>query len=319
MMTENQKYNEGHAYMERALQLSLLGGTEVSPNPYVGAVIVARNRIIGEGYHRRFGEAHAEVNAIASVREEDRPLLKESTMYVTLEPCSHHGKTPPCADLIIATGIPRVVIAATDPFLKIHGSGIDRMRAAGIEVTTGLLEEKARYINRRFFTAHEQRRPYVLLKWAQSADGFIAAEGGKPVRFSSPLGQVLVHRLRAEYDAILAGPGTLLSDNPRLDCRYWPCRDPEHRPVKVTFDSPRLKGDSFVEKAGVISKPADMPLAQFLTYLYENHGITSLLVEGGKAVLETFIREGFYDTVRIETSPTVLHQGVKAPIWKDER
>lgn len=310
---KNYTTDEGRAYMKRALQLSTFGGTEVSPNPFVGAVIVARGRIIGEGYHRRYGGPHAEVNAINSVREEDRALLRESTMYVTLEPCSHHGKTPPCADLIIATGIPHVVVATEDPFPKVSGSGIERMREAGISVEVGMMQEEARLINRRFFTAHTMRRPYILLKWAQSADGFIAAEDGQPVRFSTDYTRMLMHRERAFYDAILAGPGTIATDNPRLSCRLWPCREPEKRPLKVTFESSRLKGDSLLEKGDLIVKPREMPLGDFVRMLYADHGITSLMVEGGRKTLESFIQAGLYDELRIETSPLRLGTGIPVP------
>lgn len=310
---KNYTTEEGRAYMKRALQLSTFGGSEVSPNPFVGAVIVARGRIIGEGYHRRFGGPHAEVNAINSVSEEDRALLGESTMYVTLEPCSHHGKTPPCADLIIATGIPHVVVATEDPFPKVSGSGIERMRKAGISVEVGMMKEEARLINRRFFTAHTLRRPYILLKWAQSADGFIAAADGQPVRFSTDYTQMLMHRERAFYDAILVGPWTIATDNPRLNCRLWPCREPEKRPLKVTFESSRLNGDSLLEKGDIIIKPREMPLEDFVRMLYADHGITSLMVEGGRKTLESFLQADLYDELRIETSPLRLTTGIPAP------
>ena len=313
MNTTNSVKDEGRAYMQRALQLSTFGGTEVSPNPFVGAVIVARGRIISEGYHRQFGGPHAEVNAIHSVKDEDRHLLKESTMYVTLEPCSHHGKTPPCADLIISTGIPHVVIASEDPFPKVNGSGIDRMREAGIKVEVGLMHDEARVINRRFFTAHTLRRPYILLKWAQSTDGFIAGAGGKPIKLSSDFTSMLMHRQRAFYDAILVGSNTINTDNPRLNCRFWPCRDPEKRPLKVTFESSRLRGDSLLEKGDLIIKPREMPLEDFVKTLYAEHGITSLMVEGGKKTLESFLSEGLYDELRIETSPITIGEGIEAP------
>lgn len=299
--------------MERALQLSLYGGTFVSPNPFVGAVITASGRIIGEGYHRMFGTPHAEVNAIASVKAEDRPLLKEATMYVTLEPCSHFGKTPPCSNLIIDTGIPRVEVAVEDPFPKVQGSGIERMRQAGVKVEVGLCADEARHINRRFFTAHTLGRPYVLLKWAQSADGYIGGEGGTPVRLSTPYTQILMHRERAFYDAIMVGTNTLLSDNPRLDCRLWPCREPQERPLKVTFESDRLTGNSRLEKGRHVKKQRDENLLSFLNRLYSEHGITSLMVEGGAETLEYFITSGIYDEIRVETSPILLGSGTRAP------
>ncbi|MBQ5627104.1 MAG: bifunctional diaminohydroxyphosphoribosylaminopyrimidine deaminase/5-amino-6-(5-phosphoribosylamino)uracil reductase RibD, partial [Bacteroidaceae bacterium] len=220
--------NVDELYMQRCLQLARCGAGSTSPNPMVGAVIVCDGRIIGEGYHIRAGEPHAEVNAVNSVAEADKPLLSRSTMYVSLEPCSHYGKTPPCCDMIIARGIPRVVIGSADPNPQVDGAGIERMRAAGIDVTVGVLEEECLRLNRAFFTSQLHRRPYVTLKWAQSADGFIdlLREGGQAVKISSPVSQVAVHRLRAQSDAILVGRHTALLDNPSLDIRHWAGRSP---------------------------------------------------------------------------------------------
>ena len=299
--------------MKRALYLSTMGGPRVSPNPFVGAVIVAGNRIIGEGYHRRYGGPHAEVNAVASVCEADRHLLKDATMYVTLEPCSHFGKTPPCADLLIHEGIPRVVIAARDPFLKDYESGIEKMRNAGIEVTVGLMRDEAYWINRRFFTAHTLKRPFVLLKWAQSANGFIANSDGSPVALSNPFTKMLMHRERSFYDAILVGTNTILHDNPQLTCRLWPCRDAGVRPRKVTFDSRSLTGMSDLEKGELIRMDRNETLKDFLHRLYEVYKITSLMVEGGKATIESFFKAGLYDEVRIEYSEKLIHMGIPAP------
>lgn len=211
-------------YMRRALQLAANSPFDTHPNPMVGAVIVADGRIIGEGWHRKCGYGHAEVNAIASVTDADKALLSQASMYVTLEPCSHYGKTPPCAKLIIDTGIPRVVIASVDPFEKVAGRGIQMLRDAGIEVVTGMLDQEARLLNRRFFTAHTLRRPFVTLKWAQSADGFldcVRTPGEPAFRFSTPLDSTKVHRLRAMHDGIITSASTILADNPRLDCRLW--------------------------------------------------------------------------------------------------
>lgn len=299
--------------MKRALQLSLLGGPRVSPNPFVGAVIVADGRIIGEGYHRVFGKEHAEVNAVNSVSEEDRVLLKQSTMFVTLEPCSHFGKTPPCADLVISIGIPHVVIAAEDPFLKDYDSGIEKMRKAGVNVEVGLMRQEALWINRRFFTAHTLKRPFVLLKWAQSADGFIAGKNGTQVQLSNPFTRMLMHRERSLYDAILVGTDTLLNDNPQLNCRLWPARLPEERPVKVTFGSARLKGESNLEQRRLLKKPEDESLNEFLHRLYEEQKIISLLVEGGSKTIESFLSSEMFDEIRVETSPVTLGEGIKAP------
>lgn len=303
----------GRAYMKRALQLSLMGAPRVSPNPMVGAVIVAEGRIIGEGFHRLYGGPHAEVNAINSVAEADRHLLKEAVIYVTLEPCSHYGKTPPCAELIINTGIPKAVVAIEDPFLKDKASGIEMMRKAGIDVEVGLLREEAFDINRRFFTAHTLRRPYILLKWAQSADGFIAGADRRPVKLSTGFTQVLTHSERSLYDAIMVGTDTVLTDNPQLNCRLWPCRDAGERPLKVTFKSFRLSGSSLIEQSMPILKHSHESLPDFLYRLYSQFKVTALMVEGGSKTLSGFIAEKLYDEIRVETSPRTLGQGVKAP------
>lgn len=211
--------------MRRAIQLAKSSMEDTHANPNVGAVIVADGRIIGEGYHRRCGQPHAEVNAVNSVSAADRHLLREATIYVTLEPCSHYGKTPPCSKLIIDSGIPRVVIACGDPFEKVRGRGVAMLRAAGVEVVEGVLEEEARALNPRFFTAHTLGRPYITLKWAQSADGYMDARrdtpDATPFQFSTPLDATMVHRQRALHDAILTTASTLLADNPRLDVRNW--------------------------------------------------------------------------------------------------
>ncbi|MDE6339807.1 MAG: bifunctional diaminohydroxyphosphoribosylaminopyrimidine deaminase/5-amino-6-(5-phosphoribosylamino)uracil reductase RibD, partial [Muribaculaceae bacterium] len=214
-------------YMRRALELARNGAGFVSPNPMVGAVIVAPDgRIIGEGWHARYGGPHAEVNAVAAVRPEDEPLLPQSTIYVTLEPCSHYGKTPPCSKLLIEKKLKRVVIGMKDPFKEVQGRGIKMLRDAGIEVVENVLEDECRALNRRFITAHERKRPYVQLKWAESADGFIAAVSpeGKPVpvKFSTPETLVEMHRERALADAIMVGTNTLLADDPSLTSRLWP-------------------------------------------------------------------------------------------------
>ncbi len=319
-------------YMKRALQLARGGEGNVSPNPMVGAVIVADGRIIGEGYHRRYGEGHAEVNAVASVAEADREALRRSTMYVTLEPCSHYGKTPPCARLIIETGIPRVVVGCLDPFEKVSGRGVKMLRDAGVEVTTGVLEAECREINRRFMLAHTRLRPYVTLKWAQSADGYMDVKRGadaKAARFSTPLTQCMVHRLRAQNDAILVGSGTFIADRPRLDVRRWAGSDP----VKVILDRRgRVKAADRDELHGrvihftsderkdgsdnvsVVNISPDTDVDEVLRRLYAE-GITSLLVEGGGTVLESFIGSGLWDEARIETAPFALGEkgSVRAP------
>ncbi len=291
-------------YMRRALDLARHGLLDASPNPMVGAVIVGRDgRIIGEGWHRRCGEGHAEVNAVASVR--DRESLLDSTMYVTLEPCSHYGKTPPCADMIIEHGIPRVVVGTADPFAKVSGRGIARMKAAGIEVVTGVLEDECRALNLRFMTAHEKQRPFITLKWAQSRDGFIDG------KISTPLTSMFVHKLRATHDAILVGSGTVLADNPSLSTRLYAGKSP----VKVVLDRRRRVGP----EAGIFK--GDIPVIMMSDYgslgdamseLYRK-GITSVLVEGGAQVLESFMKEDLWDEIRVEISPECINGRVKAP------
>ena len=219
-MTKDEKY------IRRCIQLARNGLCNAAPNPMVGAVIVYQDRIIGEGYHARCGEGHAEVNAIRSVKDES--LLKDSTIYVSLEPCSHYGKTPPCADLIIRKGIPRVVVGCTDPFPLVAGRGIRKLKEAGIDVKVGVLEEECKQLIKRFVTLNIKKRPFVTLKWAQSADGFIDVErtSGKPVVLSTPITSMYVHKQRAEHQAILVGRRTALLDNPSLTVRNWYGKNP---------------------------------------------------------------------------------------------
>lgn len=307
--------NINEKYMHRALQLARLGAGNVSPNPMVGAVIIhdPSGRIIGEGFHRRWGQPHAEVNAVASVKDADLPLLGESTIYVTLEPCSHYGKTPPCAKMLIERGIPRIAVGAMDPFPEVAGRGVEMLRHAGREVTTGVLEEESIQLNRRFMTAHRLQRPWVQLKWAESADGFIASAFGEPVKLSSARSMVAMHRERSMADAIMVGPGTVVSDNPRLDCRLWPGR----KPIGVTMPF-RTSGKEIPQGANIFQTPhilrnPNEGLVEFLHRLYTDHKITSLMVEGGAATLQEFLDAGIYDEIRRETSPLTLHDGIKSP------
>lgn len=287
-------------YMRRALELAAHGLGNVSPNPMVGAVIVAPDgRIIGEGYHRRYGEGHAEVNAVASVPDER--LLRDATMYVTLEPCSHYGKTPPCAKLIIDKKIPRVVVGAGDPNDKVCGRGIAMLRDAGVEVVTGVLAEESRRLNAAFITAHSCHRPFVTLKWAQSADGYmdmVRNNDNKAAAISSSLGRLAVHRLRAMHDAILVGSGTVIADDPILDSRLWGGRSP--RPV-ILDRRGRIYSDYKVLGRDPIVINQHDGVADILSQLYAI-GISSVLVEGGPTVLRSFIDSGLWDAARVETS-----------------
>ncbi|HVF98165.1 MAG TPA: bifunctional diaminohydroxyphosphoribosylaminopyrimidine deaminase/5-amino-6-(5-phosphoribosylamino)uracil reductase RibD, partial [Flavisolibacter sp.] len=213
-------------YMQRCLQLAGLATGNVAPNPVVGSVLVYNDRVIGEGYHKQFGQAHAEVDCIASVLEEDKPLINQSVLYVTLEPCAHFGKTPPCANLIIQEKIPKVVVGCRDPFLQVNGKGIEKLRAAGVDVTVGILEEDCKSLNKRFFVFHTQHRPFVVLKWAQSGNQKIGGADGKRIFISNDYTARLVHKWRSEEATILVGTNTAFYDNPRLDTRLWPGNNP---------------------------------------------------------------------------------------------
>ncbi len=292
-------------FMRRALSLARNGELDASPNPMVGAVIVdAEGKIIGEGWHRRCGEGHAEVNAVASV--DNKSLLKEATMYVTLEPCAHYGKTPPCAEMIVREGIPRVVVGCQDPFAKVAGRGIAILRAAGVEVEVGMLEDECKALNRKFMTAHSHHRPFITLKWAESADGYIDGQ------ISTPLSSIYVHRLRAIHDAILVGSGTILTDNPSLTTRKYAGKDP----VRVILDRRRridlgsIKAGEGDGKVLVLSDYQSLDDAMHELY---DAGITSLLVEGGSEVLSSFLMDNLWDEIRIERSPRKIEGSVKAP------
>lgn len=285
-------------FMKRALQLAVNGEGRVSPNPMVGAVIVADGRIIGEGYHAFFGGPHAEVNAINSVKEEDRDLLKKSTIYVTLEPCAHHGKTPPCADLIVKTGIPRVVIGSLDPNPLVAGKGVKILEDHNISVTSGVLEKECKELNRKFMKAQTSEFPYIILKWAQSADGFMAEvdENSKPrpVKFSSALSSVWMHKERAGVDVIMIGGNTERIDKPQLTTRLWG----GNSPVKTVVHY-------------------DRKIEEVLRDLRKK-GVTSVMVEGGAKLLKSFIDSNYYDEIRVETSPILLNNGVSAPSLPSE-
>lgn len=301
-------------YMKRALQLAGYGAGFVSPNPMVGAVIVdAEGKIIGEGWHRRYGGPHAEVNAVRSVAPEDMKKLPSSTIYVTLEPCSHYGKTPPCSLLLIEKGIGRVVVGSPDPFPLVAGRGIKMLREAGIEVIEGFLQKECDELNSRFITAHTLHRPHILLKWAQSKDGVIAgysSEGRpEPVRFSTPVTSGFMHRERALADAILVGTNTVLIDNPSLDTRLRPGTSP----IPVTFRSSRLHKDLKIMQRDHILLDPSLSLEENMHKLYEDHKITSLIVEGGAQTLTSFINQNLFDEIRVEIADSLLHQGLPAP------
>lgn len=320
-------------YMQRCLDLAenALGNTY--PNPLVGSVIVYENKIIGQGFHTRAGQPHAEIVAINSVKNKE--LLKKSTLYVNLEPCSHWGKTPPCAHKIVELKIPKVVIGTIDTTEKVNGKGIEILKNAGIETIVGILEKKCRHINRRFFTYHEKKRPYVILKWAQSEDGFIDInrqytdlQGSYPI--SGKIEHILVHKWRTEEQAIAVGTNTIINDNPFLTSRYYY----GNNPLRITFDfhnrlsnrplnifnpdaptivfnyhkTEQIAENIFYQK---IDEKQDF-FIQFFSYLYEKN-IQSVMIEGGKKLLESFINSNNWDEMRIFVSSKILKDGLKAP------
>lgn len=318
-------------FMRRCLELASKAEGMTYPNPMVGSVIVHDNKIIGEGYHLKAGGPHAEVIAINSVK--DKAKLRNSTLYVNLEPCSHFGMTPPCADFIISVEIPRVVAGTVDTSEKVSKQGLDRLIGAGCKVLTGVAEEECRRLNRRFFTFHEKRRPYITLKWAQSADGFIDIKRsgdhrigpnwitGKPER-------VLVHKWRAAEQAILAGAGTMRADRPRLNVREWKGPDPvriilsnsgiidKESCVNVTNDTIIFTHNMEADIPGAINVKLSNSKAssiQIIEYLCKT-GIQSLLIEGGAEVLNHFISTGLWDEARIFTGSKYFKEGIKAPV-----
>ena len=319
-------------FMRRCIELAIKAEGFTFPNPMVGSVIVYEGKIIGEGYHLRSGESHAEVNAINSVS--DKTKLKSSTLYVNLEPCSHFGKTPPCSDYIISNGIRRIVIGTTDTSEKVSGRGAKKLLDAGCEVKTGVVEAECRRLNRRFFTFHEKKRPYITLKWAQSADGYldiIRSDDHKPepTWITGKPERVLVHKWRASEQAILVGAGTLRADEPRLNVREWKGNDP----LKLILSS-----SGFVRKASsfndtdsrvvvfthnsdaeirngmkVILEESEPSSVQISRYLY-SCGIQSLFIEGGAEVFNHFISTGLWDEARIFTGESYFNRGINAPV-----
>ena len=306
----NKQQDIDEKYMRRCLQIAANGLQKAKPNPSVGAVIVAADgRIIGEGYTSAYGGAHGEVNAFASVKPEDEHLLKESTIYVSLEPCSHHGKTPPCCDLIIRKGVKRVVCGCVDPFSQVQGRGIKRIREAGIEVVVGVLEKECIASNKRFMTFNTHQRPYIILKWAQTADGFIGRitsdrKQKESLAISTPFTKMLVHKLRAENDAILIGRGTFETDKPQLNVREWTGTNPE----RLLLSASMAKESNQPEGWKVFANIHDA-----LAHLYKEKK-QSLIVEGGAETLKQFIAKDLWDEIRVETNPNLaVEQGVAAP------
>lgn len=320
-------------YIKRCIELAKNGLGTTYPNPMVGSVIVYEGKIIGEGWHKKAGGPHAEVNAVNSVK--DKSLLKKATIYVSLEPCSHFGKTPPCCDLIIANEIPNVIVGTVDPNEKVAGNGIKKLIAAGANVVVGVLEKECNELNKRFFTFHQKKRPYIILKWAESQNGFLAPEKQinqerKPVWITNIYSRQLVHKWRSEEQAILVGTQTVIDDNPKLNVRDWS----GNNPVRVVLDqNNRITKESFVfddsVKTIVFTKSPitnnytntlfevldfDQNIVpQILTVLYHNQ-IQSIIIEGGLQTLQSFIDEDVWDEARIFVGNTSFGKGTKAPI-----
>ena len=320
--------------MKRCLELARLGAGKVAPNPMVGCVIVFNGKIIGEGFHRKYGEAHAEVNAINSVKNKE--LLKESTLFVTLEPCAHFGLTPPCSDLIIEKQIPKVIIGTIDPFAAVAGKGIEKLKKAGIQVEVGFLEKECREINKRFFTFHEKSRPYIILKWAQTQDKFIDIERtleeyGAPTWITGDLALRLVHKIRSEESAILIGRKTAEKDNPSLSVRHWSGKNPLRLVIDKQlqlnqslniFDGSEktiifntLKNEVIGNLSYIKTDAAKNTILQVLEELYRQN-ILSVIVEGGKQLLESFIELNLWDEAHVFVGSKFFGSGVQAPKLK---
>ena len=333
--------------MHRCIQLAKLGVGHVAPNPMVGAVLVHESRIIGEGYHQQYGKPHAEVNCIASVHEDDLKLISSSTLYVSLEPCSHFGKTPPCTDLIISKKIPRVVIGSTDPYPEVSGRGIERLKKAGIEVEVNVLENDVKELNKRFFTFQLQHRPYVVLKWAQSSNGKMARMDRARFAISNEFSRRLVHKWRSEEASILVGTNTAFHDDPDLSNRYWhganPIRlvvDMELRlPSSLQIFNKKVPTIVFNRKEHTLDKidfykthplgkdgtayyqvTTDVELVQQVIHALYQLRVQSVLVEGGAKLLQSFIDEGYWDEIRLITNRDLkMEEGIASPSFNGEK
>lgn len=324
-------------YIKRAMELAKNGLGNTYPNPIVGCVIVADGKIIGEGFTSPAGENHAEVNAIESIK--DKSLLQKATLYVTLEPCSHFGKTPPCADLIIQSKIPTVVIGTLDTNEKVSGRGVQRLMDAGINVILGTLEQQCIDLNKRFFTVQQKNRPFIILKWAQTSDHFISPnqdpEQAAPYWITNPYSRQLVHKWRTEEHAILVGTKTIINDNPKLNARDWKGNHPIRIALDAHLRSPRdfHIWDDTVPTIFIISENCPIPeenykhtsfirinynknMAEQIVAVLHNHKIQSVIIEGGTITLQSFIDQGLWDQARVFTSPSVLGDGIKAPVLR---
>ncbi len=321
--------------MGRCLQLAELGAGYTAPNPMVGAILVHEGRIIGEGYHQHHGGPHAEVNCLTSVKNEDRSLIPNSTLFVSLEPCVHHGKTPPCTDLILREKIKKVVIGCRDPFFEVNGKGIEKLLVHGVHVEFPFLEELSKEKNRRFFTFHQKRRPWIILKWAQSVNHKIADKSEIRTSISNDFSNRLVHKWRSEEAGILVGTNTALHDNPELTTRLWPGKNP----VRIVIDK-KLRLPDFLKifdggsQTIVLNESTDLSAGKILfkkmdfgkqgipAVLSALHDLTilSVLVEGGARLLQSFIEAGIWDEIRVITNHAfTIPEGISAPYFKDAR
>ncbi|HLK27171.1 MAG TPA: bifunctional diaminohydroxyphosphoribosylaminopyrimidine deaminase/5-amino-6-(5-phosphoribosylamino)uracil reductase RibD [Puia sp.] len=327
--------NIDEKYMSRCMQLARLGGGYVAPNPMVGAVLVHEERIIGEGFHQQYGKAHAEVNCINSVKEEDLKLIPQSTLYVSLEPCAHHGKTPPCADLIIEKKIPKVIVGCRDPFKEVDGKGIEKLLKAGVEVVQDVFKNKCEELNKRFFTFHTKHRPYIVLKWAQSSDAKIGSINGERIFISNEFTNRLVHKWRSEEASILVGTNTALFDDPELNVRLWNGNNPIRLLVDMDLRlSTSLKIFNDKSKTIIFNSikheeqnnllyyqiTKDVSIVHQIVNALYHLKIQSVLVEGGAMLLQSFIDEGIWDETRIvNNGELIINNGLNAPVLKDEK
>lgn len=316
--------------MYRSLQLAKFGAGSVAPNPMVGAVLVHNERIIGEGYHQRYGEAHAELNCIGSVSQEDQKLISSSILYVSLEPCAHHGKTPPCADLIIEKKIPKVVVGCQDPFPETNGKGIEKLKSAGIDVETEILGQECKDLNKRFLTYYQQHRPWVVLKWAQTANGKIGQEDQSRLFISNELTNRLLHKWRSEEAAILVGTNTALFDDPALTTRLWPGNNPLRLVIDMDLRLPSTLKIFDVQQRTIVFNAVqheesgsliyfqltkDVNLVHQVMNALQHLKIQSVVVEGGARLLQSFIDDGLWDEARVITNTNLyVEHGLPAPV-----
>lgn len=319
-------------FIKRCIDIARLGAGNVAPNPMVGAVLVYNGSVIGEGWHKKYGEAHAEVNCINSVKDKHKKFIPDATLYVSLEPCAHYGKTPPCADFIIHHRIKKVVIGCRDIFAKVNGAGIKKMQNAGVEVITGICEDECVVLNKRFFTFHQKKRPYVILKWAQTCDGFIGSNGNNRMLITNEITNRIVHKWRSEEAAIVVGTRTVLQDNPMLTNRYYFGGSPvrmfvdKHLGVQGNFhllnnEAATIIFNTLKDEAGERLTYAKISFEeevekQILQYCFEKN-VLSIIVEGGAKLLQSFIDAGLWDEYRVITNTTMqAYEGVAAPSLK---